>query len=67
MKPKVWYQSKTIWFNIATSFVLIGEAVAQLDPKYKAPILTVTGLVAALANLWLRAVTTQPITLTKRP
>lgn len=54
MKP--WYQSKTIWLNIAATAATLGDALTGagiLGPQAAAAV--------AIGNVLLRAVTTTPI------
>lgn len=69
MEAKVWYKSKTMWFNLGTILVAV---TAELTPllgflsEETATVVTPLVLIAAaVGNIILRSVTTQPVTARK--
>lgn len=64
MKP--WWESKTIWLNVAVGVLAAADALTGALKPFIPPELMggiVTGL--AIANVALRAVTGQPVSLSK--
>jgi hypothetical protein len=62
MNSKMWYTSKTLWFNIISVVVV---AAMTLDPKLLGPYeMQVVGEIIAVGNVILRLLTSQPLTLT---
>ena len=59
---KVWWKSKTVWFNILSTFLVILSIpeLAQILPEAWLPWL---GLFVALGNIYLRFVSNKEITL----
>ena len=47
---KKWYSSKTVWFNLLTTLVLVAQLVGEQFQEY----LPVTVLIAGLGNILLR-------------
>lgn len=62
---KRWYQSRTLWFNIATGMVGLGTellAVVELVPDdWQSLLRAALIIVTALGNAILRFLTSQPI------
>jgi hypothetical protein len=54
---KVWYKSKTVWFNIVTGALAIVNAYSQTIPnQYSA-------IIVGVGNIILRFLTTAPVSL----
>lgn len=66
MNARVWWQSKTFWLNLVAIVVAVGYYL--LDTPGIVPAQYVSYVVAGLgaANLVLRMVTNQPLTLTRK-
>lgn len=64
-EPKVWYTSKTIWFNALTvalaiiGFLMVTQSTSglpfDLDPKWLV-------IASGIINIVLRVITSQPLT-----
>ena len=60
MKP--WWESKTIWVNLAAAFLVSVEAfTGVLQPILPIPLYETIAAVLPLANSILRMITTKPI------
>lgn len=70
METKPIYQSKTFWFNVLAVIVLVaskfGFSEFHLDQNTADTVLTILSGVLAVGNVGLRAVTKQPVSLTKQ-
>ena len=69
---KVWWQSKTIWFNLVMAVLGSLEATLHLlQPLFGASLYGVGAVFVAIVNTALRVVTTQPLAVkadgTERP
>lgn len=65
IETKLWYQSKTVWFNIGTILVVVAAELTPLlglfDAQTEAALTPLVLLAAAVGNILLRAVTTKPL------
>lgn len=61
MEPKAFYKSKTLWVNVLILIVLIGGELS-VNPQY-GELAKWAALVLPIANVVLRFVTNQPVTL----
>lgn len=60
MTGKPWYTSKTIWFNGITGTL---EALELMDLSFlPAPWGSYLPVLIAVGNIWLRIITTKPVT-----
>lgn len=62
MQAKKWYLSKTIWFNILSGIVGILTALTNPNVGLSSQFLGILAIAIAVANILLRAITTQPVT-----
>lgn len=64
-EPKIWWQSKTLWFNTLAVVVFAAQLLLKTttDLQLSPEILTVLGIVVGVGNYILRFQTNQPITL----
>ena len=67
MNPKPFYQSKTVWFNVIMSVILIAELIhtvlPDLQDEWKAATLLVMGVGNIVLRVWF---TDSPVTLKKQ-
>lgn len=62
---KRWYESRTIWFNLASAILIIGTEFAQLSdlikPEYQELFKLTLLCMTVLGNTILRILTTKPL------
>jgi len=62
---KVWWKSKTIWFNLIVAMLAALEATFHfLQPIFGGMLYGIGAVVIAVVNAALRIITTQPVTVT---
>ena len=60
MDAKKWYQSKTVWFNIATAAVTVASELTNTFPASQHVAVFTT--IATVGNLFLRAISNTTLT-----
>ena len=60
MVEKIWYKSKTYWFNIL-SFVVLVLSMPELIGVLPSGIVPWVALFGALGNMYLRSITHSPV------
>jgi hypothetical protein len=67
MKTKQWYQSKTIWVQIITMLIGAVTIVSASDAISTQNALILATIVVPILNMFLRTITSEPITGKKDP
>ena len=63
MRAKPWYLSRTMLFNLLVASLALAESQLQLlAPAVSKQVYAVLAFALPLANLWLRIITTKPLT-----
>lgn len=63
---KNWWESKTIWANVAIAVAAVAQFLPELRDVIPAHVYPVVLFIVAVVNMTLRGVTTQPISQTQK-